>query len=37
MLKRGISKMGRFTAGTGSTACVYLFFDEPRCPKSFIR
>lgn len=37
MLKQPIKKMGRFAAGTGSTACYFFFFDEPKCPKSLIK
>ena len=32
-----LTKIARFAAGAGSTACVFWYYDEPKCPKSLIK
>lgn len=32
-----LSFLGMGAASTGSQACVFLFVDEPKCPKNLIK
>lgn len=32
-----LAGVGSFFAGFGSQACLHLWFDEPKCPKSLIK
>lgn len=32
-----IATIGGTTAKTGSSACVFIMFDEPECPESLIK
>lgn len=32
-----LAGIGSFFAGLGSNACIMLWFDEPKCPKSLIK
>lgn len=32
-----LANIATFFAGLGSSACVYLWADEPECPKSLIK
>ena len=32
-----LSFIGQLAANIGSTGCVYIFIDEPECPKSLIK
>ena len=32
-----LTKIARFATGASSTACVFWYIDEPKCPKSFIK
>lgn len=32
-----LSSLGGMFANAGSTACLFMWFDEPECPKSLIK
>lgn len=37
MFSNFLTKIARFAAVTGSTACAVFYIDEPKCPKSLIK
>jgi len=37
MLVSILSFLGKVAAAVGSTACAFIFLDEPECPKSLIK
>ena len=36
-IANALAGIGTFFAGLGSCACLYIWFDEPKCPKSLIK
>ena len=37
MFANFLAGIGSFFANMGSTACVFMWWDEPECPKSLVK